>query len=216
MRRQSNSCTEIWNYTQFGNEIEGIIRQCDYFSAKYSQLRRENAVQLSQIQVFSSAVEKYETENQKALISMRELQSQCEQNSKLIQEQSDHNNKLRQENDLLIEETQQMSSFIWDIIDHCDCIINSEQEEYVKAQMDLHDEMSVMADHIWELIAYQEQLEKQLDMMEKSIGKQKIQIAYLQSQNDRYQRSIRKVTDTWYGKMLLKLYRWFLKIGIIK
>jgi|GEM_PF-4671780 hypothetical protein len=216
MRKQSNSCTEPWNYTQFGTEIEGLIRQCDYFSAKYSQIKRESERKSSRIEALFSAMERYEVENQKAYASIENLQAQNETYSRLIQEQSNNYEQLKLENNSLIEETRQMRSFIWDIIDQCDCIINSEHEEYVKVQMDLHDEMSVMADHIWELIAYQGQLEKQIDLMEKSIGKQKIQISYLQSQNDRYQRSIRRVTDTWYGRMLLKLYRWFMKIGIIK
>ena len=61
----------------------------------------------------------------------------------------------------------------------------------------------------------QEQLDQALEQKERQCARQKIQIDYLNARNLRYQRLYQRITGTWYGKILLKIYHFMQKIGWI-
>ena len=43
----------------------------------------------------------------------------------------------------------------------------------------------------------------------------KIRSAWVDAQNQRYKRLIARLTDTWYGKILRKIYHLFQRLGIL-
>ena len=74
------------------------------------------------------------------------------------------------------------------------------------------DELAGMA---MRLVQIGNQLAQALEQKERQCSRQKIQIDYLNARNLRYQRLYQRITGTWYGKILLKIYHLMQKLGWI-
>ena len=66
-----------------------------------------------------------------------------------------------------------------------------------------------------QLLLLGNELAQALEQKERQCARQKIQIDYLNARNLRYQRLYQRITGTWYGKILLKIYHFMQKIGWI-
>ena len=66
-----------------------------------------------------------------------------------------------------------------------------------------------------QLLLLGNELAQALEQKERQCARQKIQIDYLNARNLRYQRLYQRITSTWYGKILLKIYHLMQKIGWI-
>lgn len=66
-----------------------------------------------------------------------------------------------------------------------------------------------------QLLLLGNQLAQALEQKDRQCSRQKIQIDYLNARNMRYQRLYQRITQTWYGKILLKIYHFMQKIGWI-
>lgn len=63
-----------------------------------------------------------------------------------------------------------------------------------------------LANDIFQLISYGDELAKALERKEKQCARQKVQIDYLNARVERYQRLVARIKQTWYGKFLIKIY----------
>ena len=91
----------------------------------------------------------------------------------------------------------------------------AQQEQAVKeasAHPQALDELSGMT---VQLLLLGNELAQALEQKERQCSRQKIQIDYLNARNLRYQRLYQRITGTWYGKILLKIYHFMQKIGWI-
>lgn len=127
---------------------------------------------------------------------------------------------LSEENKRLSEELRLTKQQIQDLEDK----YNVEKEKSIAREQEMslwnkdigisNEKESEMNVFIWELISISDRLYYEIDIQKKALSKQKIQLSYVQSQNERYQKAINRVTNTWYGKILKKVYHFFTRSKI--
>lgn len=207
---------EMIDNLQCNIRIEELIRYIDFFSAKYNQSRNENENCKLTIQSLSAELERINKEK-------NDLKQQNTNYSKTIDELTHENDQLKEtieiinnENDSLRINNNHMSEYIWELISTCDTFSSSNELQMPVTKEASNSDVDTMSDYIWELIEINDKSQKELDLLKKAYGKQKMQISYLQSQTERYQRTISSVTNKWYGKIALKFYNFIRKIGLIK
>lgn len=92
----------------------------------------------------------------------------------------------------------------------------AQQENTISSQNDTYTEtMDALAGKTFCLLTLGDQLAQELGRKEKQCARQMVQIGYLNAQNLRYQRLYQRITQTWYGKILVKIYHLFQKFGWI-
>lgn len=124
--------------------------------------------------------------------------ARCTQESLLLE---DRQEQLDQANELL--QTQQA-----ELAQMQDLLAQQEQAANPQAL----DELAGMT---VQLLLLGNELAQALEQKERQCARQKIQIDYLNARNLRYQRLYQRITGTWYGKILLKIYHLMQKIGWI-
>lgn len=124
--------------------------------------------------------------------------ARCTQESLLLE---DRQEQLDQANELL--QTQQA-----ELAQMQDLLAQQEQAANPQAL----DELAGMT---VQLLLLGNELAQALEQKERQCARQKIQIDYLNARNLRYQRLYQRITSTWYGKILLKIYHLMQKIGWI-
>lgn len=75
--------------------------------------------------------------------------------------------------------------------------------------------LGTLAEQIFRLVRVGDEMAEALERKERQCIRQKAQIDYLNAQNLRYQRLYQRITQTWYGKILLHIYHLFQKLGWI-
>ena len=91
----------------------------------------------------------------------------------------------------------------------------AQQEQVVKEASAYPQALDELAGMTVQLLLLGNQLAQALEQKERQCARQKIQIDYLNARNLRYQRLYQRITGTWYGKILLKIYHFMQKIGWI-
>lgn len=91
----------------------------------------------------------------------------------------------------------------------------AQQEQAVKEASAHPQALDELAGMTVQLLLLGNQLAQALEQKERQCARQKIQIDYLNARNLRYQRLYQRITGTWYGKILLKIYHFMQKIGWI-
>lgn len=124
--------------------------------------------------------------------------ARCTQESLLLE---DRQEQLDQANELLqtqLAELAQMQDLL------------AQQEQAANPQA-----LDELAGMTVQLLLLGNELAQALEQKERQCARQKIQIDYLNARNLRYQRLYQRITGTWYGKILLKIYHFMQKIGWI-
>lgn len=91
----------------------------------------------------------------------------------------------------------------------------AQQEQAVKEASAHPQALDELAGMTVQLLLLGNELAQALEQKERQCSRQKIQIDYLNARNLRYQRLYQRITGTWYGKILLKIYHFMQKIGWI-
>lgn len=91
----------------------------------------------------------------------------------------------------------------------------AQQEQTVKEASAHPQALDELAGMTVQLLLLGNELAQALEQKERQCSRQKIQIDYLNARNLRYQRLYQRITGTWYGKILLKIYHFMQKIGWI-
>ena len=91
----------------------------------------------------------------------------------------------------------------------------AQQEQAVKEASAHPQALDELAGMTVQLLLLGNELAQALEQKERQCSRQKIQIDYLNARNLRYQRLYQRITGTWYGKILLKIYHVMQKIGWI-
>ena len=91
----------------------------------------------------------------------------------------------------------------------------AQQEQAVKEASAHPQALDELAGMTVQLLLLGNELAQALEQKERLCSRQKIQIDYLNARNLRYQRLYQRITGTWYGKILLKIYHFMQKIGWI-
>ena len=91
----------------------------------------------------------------------------------------------------------------------------AQREQAVKEMETDSQALDELAGMTVQLLLLGNQLAQALEQKERQCARQKIQIDYLNARNLRYQRLYQRITSTWYGKILLKIYHLMQKIGWI-
>ena len=60
-----------------------------------------------------------------------------------------------------------------------------------------------------------DQMAELLDQTNKKCARMQVEINYLKAQNQRYQRLFQRVSETWYGRLLKKVYHFMQRHGWI-
>lgn len=129
--------------------------------------------------------------------------ARCTQESLLLE---DRQEQLDQANELL--QTQQA-----ELAQMQDRV--AQQEQAVKEASAHPQALDELAGMTVQLLLLGNELAQALEQKERQCSRQKIQIDYLNARNLRYQRLYQRITGTWYGKILLKIYHFMQKIGWI-
>lgn len=127
--------------------------------------------------------------------------AQCTQESLLLADRQEQLDQARSAMETQQAELEQMQGLI----------ARQEQPEARAGGQEV-DELAGMA---MRLVQIGNQLAQALEQKERQCSRQKIQIDYLNARNLRYQRLCQRITGTWYGKILLKIYHLMQKLGWI-
>lgn len=122
--------------------------------------------------------------------------ARCIQESALREEQSGQLAQARQQLELAQTEPQALPA----------------QQRDAGTQQSKLDELAMRSFH---LVALGNELAQALERKEKQCARQKVQIDYLNAQVARYQRLVERLKQTWYGKLLIKIYHIVRKLGWI-
>ena len=127
--------------------------------------------------------------------------AQCTQESLLLADRQEQLDQARS-----VMETQQAE------LEQMQGLIARQDQPGARAGGQEVDELAGMARR---LVQIGNQLAQALEQKERQCSRQKIQIDYLNARNLRYQRLYQRITGTWYGKILLKIYHLMQKLGWI-
>lgn len=129
--------------------------------------------------------------------------ARCTQESLLLE---DRQEQLDQANELLQTQQAELAQ-MQDLL--------AQQEQAVKEASAHPQDLDELAGMAVQLLLLGNELAQALEQKERQCSRQKIQIDYLNARNLRYQRLYQRITGTWYGKILLKIYHFMQKIGWI-
>lgn len=129
--------------------------------------------------------------------------AQCTQERLLLE---DRQEQLDQANELLQTQQAELAQ-MQDLL--------AQQEQAVKEASAHPQALDELAGMTVQLLLLGNELAQALEQKERQCARQKIQIDYLNARNLRYQRLYQRITNTWYGKILLKIYHLMQKLGWI-
>ncbi len=199
--KQRNNIADKDVKVRYEFELDELIRYCDYFSAKYQQANRDAEAKSAECSELASRI----TQLDETIAAQKEEKEAFLETISAI---SEENNTLQATISEMTEEKEALVRHVWELIQ-----MNEELEKKINS---VKEEKEPLVQYVWELVSMNEQLDNRVDLLNKKIAKLQMQLSCIQAQNLRYQRAIQSITTKWYGKIMLKIYHFLRKIGLIK